>query len=96
MDKGLSLNEANLALKYAKNESEAEDRLRYLAKQLTTYRDMAMPSNDVLGSMIKFARQLPSEDSDGHSNVQNIAFKMFVCKIVEELGLLTSTLSEVQ
>ena len=94
MDKGLSLNEANLALKYAKNESEAEDHLRYLAKQLTTYRDMAVPSNDVLGSMIKFARQLPSEDSDGHSNVQNIAFKMFVCKIVEELGLVKCTLSE--
>jgi hypothetical protein len=88
MDNGLSLKEADLALKYAKNESGAEDRLRYLAKLLAMPRaEVKMCSNNVLPSMVEFAQQLPSEDSDGHPNVQNIAFRMFVCKIVEELGL---------
>jgi hypothetical protein len=44
--------------------------------------------------MIEFARQLPSEDSEGNTNVQNIAFKMFVGRIVEKLGLVKSTPSE--
>jgi hypothetical protein len=52
MDKGLRLKEADLALKYAKNESEAEDRLRYLAKQLTMFLSVKNPTDDVLPSMI--------------------------------------------
>jgi Mor family transcriptional regulator len=86
MDKGLSLKEAHLALKYAKNESEAADKLRYLAKQLTMFRSVKKPTDDILPSMVDYAQRLPSEDSDGYLNVQNIAFKMFVCRMVEELG----------
>jgi hypothetical protein len=92
MGQGLSLKDADLALKYAKNEPQAENRLRYLAKLLATCRaERKIPANKVLSSMVEFAVQSPSKDSDGHLNIQNIAFRMFVIKMVEELDL-TNTL----
>lgn len=86
-DKGLGLREANLALEYAKNKSEAEDRLRNLARWLNLFRTEAkMRFKDALPSIIRLARQLPLNDSNGHPNVQNFAFKIFVSEIVEEFG----------
>jgi DNA-binding MarR family transcriptional regulator len=86
-DKGLGLKEANLALEYAKNKSEAEDRLRNLARWLNLFRTEAkIRFKDALPSIIGLARQLPLNDSNGRLNVQNFAFKIFVSEIVEEFG----------
>lgn len=87
-DKGLGLKEANLALEYAKNRSEAEDCLRNLTGLLNLFRTVAkVRTKDVLASIIGLARQLPAHDSNGSLNVQNLEIKILVSKIVDECGL---------
>ena len=93
-EKGLGIKEANLALEYAMNRSEAEDRLRNLIKLLNLVRTEAEERKDGLLSIIKFARQLPFADSDGMINVQNFSFKLFVTKIVDEFSLDKSSPSK--
>ena len=85
-DKGLGLKEANLALEYAKNRSEAEDHLRNLTGLLNLFRTVAkVRTDDVLASIIGLARQLPAHDSNGSLNVQNLEFKILVSKIVDNV-----------
>jgi hypothetical protein len=87
-DKGLGLKEANLALEYAKNRSETEDRLRNLTRLLNLFRvEAKVRTKDVLPSLIGLARQLPAHDSNGSLNVQNLDFKILVSRIVDEFGL---------
>lgn len=87
-EKGLSSNDVFLALEYATNRTKAEADLQYLGRLVNELQAAEkMSVGKMLPSMIQFALRLPAIDLDCSPISQNIAFKISVSKMVDELGL---------
>lgn len=87
-DRGLSSNDLYLALEYATNRTKAEADIQYLGRLVNDLQAAEkMSVGKMLPSMIQFALRLPAIDRDGSPIGQNIAFKISVSKMVDELGL---------
>lgn len=87
-EKDLSSNDVFLALEYATDRTKAEADLQYLGRLVNELQAAEkMSVGKMLPSMIQFALRLPAIDLDASPISQNIAFKISVSKIVDELGL---------
>jgi hypothetical protein len=88
LEKGLSSNDALIALEYAKNRVNAEAELESLSRLVVDLRaEEKMHIIKLIPSMVGFALQLPARDPDGSLISQNLSYKLSVSKMVDELGL---------